>query len=245
MEVVVLLTAAVVVSGQQHIKLDNSHKEHYVDLGSSVPLECSLWTEKSQRSRVSWLFNHNSSSFNGALNISQRTLTLNTSSKETTQDEKGETVTHLISHFTHENVGWYFCEVTREIPFYKNDRTNGTKIDILPRLENTTYLSIMTSKQATKPGRLGRFWEMWVPLGVSALVLTVLLLLTYAILRRRCSKSRGDDPVYANMRPIARKQPSPRPGTVEREGAHLKAFEANWYPSHDKRDHERRQMQKP
>ncbi|KAG7233963.1 hypothetical protein INR49_028677 [Caranx melampygus] len=77
--------------------------------------------------------------------------------------------------------------------------------------EYTTNPSLVTSEQVPVKRQLPFAWWIWVVLAVSAFIL-IILLITYASLRSRCINSTADDPVYANTRPVANKQPSPRPG---------------------------------
>ncbi|KAI3368921.1 hypothetical protein L3Q82_025895 [Scortum barcoo] len=147
---------------------------------------------------------------------------------------------HTLSDFKEENKGWYFCNITAEIPFITQKHSEGTEISILKSIGHTTYpsLPIVTSEQAT-PIDHQPFMEqwMWITLGVLAFILIVLLVVC-AVLRRRHRTSRAggrifnnssvgmlyaqqvtlfvlsdaEDPVYANTRSVVSKQPSPRPG---------------------------------
>ncbi|XP_018525700.1 uncharacterized protein LOC108879050 isoform X2 [Lates calcarifer] len=198
---------AVVVSGQEYVILVGEKSKEEVAFGSSLVLRCFLNTTISESFWVRWHFNASGSSFSDYSNISQKSFD-NKTTKEILRDEHGNILAeHVIPNVTLENSGWYICKVTARIPLYHEYISNGTQVVIKKSVDNTTY----RNKQAIPPQdhQTVDQW-MWILLGVSVFTLIVLLL-TYFWLRRRCRGSR-DDPIYANTRPVAGKQPSPRPG---------------------------------
>ncbi|KAK1897656.1 putative plasma membrane protein [Dissostichus eleginoides] len=77
-------------------------------------------------------------------------------------------------------------------------------------LKRTTLLLLTATVSPTESLPLLDLW-MWISLGVSTFILIVLLVVCL-LLRRRHRRSRAEDPIYANTRPVANKHPSPRPG---------------------------------
>ncbi|XP_031174367.1 uncharacterized protein LOC116063511 isoform X1 [Sander lucioperca] len=213
-----LLLTALVISGQVSVILDETLKEkgETVAIGSSVIFKCRLKIDTNGRFWVKWYFNPSGSSFNEThlfCNESAKPSTV--VSNQTKQDRRDEEQCCIKSNVTDKDSGWYFCEVTIEIPTLMCKNSSGTKLIISQSKEHTTHppLPLVTVKQDTVSPRdnfsLIDHW-MWILLGVSAFILIVLLVLC-VLLRRRLRRSRGEDPIYANTRPVANKQPSPRP----------------------------------
>ncbi|XP_034440014.1 uncharacterized protein LOC117760803 isoform X1 [Hippoglossus hippoglossus] len=198
----VLLTVAVmVVSGKQYVILGEEQRKVDV-LGSSLTLGCPLNTSRYERFRLQWSFSPSGSSDN-ASNISS-SMVKNDKLLDIREN-------HTLPNVTLKNSGWYFCEVTVEIPFSNVIKSNGTQIVIAKSLmEATVYPSLVTSKQANPEDPQPIHWWMWLLLGVSTVILIVLLFIT-VMLRRRCRSRRAEDQIYANTHPVAHKQPSPRP----------------------------------
>ncbi|XP_047199050.1 uncharacterized protein LOC124854753 isoform X5 [Hippoglossus stenolepis] len=179
----VLLTVAVmVVSGKQYVILGEEQRKVDV-LGSSLTLGCPLNTSRYERFRLQWSFSPSGSSDN-ASNISSSMV-----KNDKLLDIRKN---HTLPNVTQKNSGWYFCEVTVEIPFSNVIKSNGTQI-------------VIANSEDPQPIH----WWMWLLLGVSTFILIVLLFIT-VMLRRRC-RSRREDQIYANTHPVAHKQPSPRP----------------------------------
>ncbi|XP_032382716.1 uncharacterized protein LOC116696096 isoform X2 [Etheostoma spectabile] len=202
-----LLLTALVISDQAFVILDGLRNSVNVSFGGSVIFECGLKTETKSRFSVKWYFNPSGSSFNGSkpfceeiINKSAKFSTLG--SNQTTQDpsnKERDAQRCNISNVTEQNDGWYFCEVTIDIPILTYNHSNGTKL-------------IISTVSPTDNFSLDGHW-MWILLGVSTFILIVLLVLC-VLLRRRLRRSRGEDPIYANTRPVANKQPSPRPAML-------------------------------
>ncbi|XP_031174369.1 uncharacterized protein LOC116063511 isoform X2 [Sander lucioperca] len=194
-----LLLTALVISGQVSVILDETLKEkgETVAIGSSVIFKCRLKIDTNGRFWVKWYFNPSGSSFNEThlfCNESAKPSTV--VSNQTKQDRRDEEQCCIKSNVTDKDSGWYFCEVTIEIPTLMCKNSSGTKLIIYTVSPRDNFSLI-------------DHW-MWILLGVSAFILIVLLVLC-VLLRRRLRRSRGEDPIYANTRPVANKQPSPRP----------------------------------
>ncbi|XP_029285931.1 uncharacterized protein LOC115007273 isoform X4 [Cottoperca gobio] len=98
---------------------------------------------------------------------------------------------YILLNATDKNSGWYFCQIIVEIPLLNITNSSGTQVVV----NNFPVIA---------------GW-IWIVLGVSAFILIVLLV-TCVLLRRRCRRSRGEEPIYVNSRHVASKQSSPRPG---------------------------------
>ncbi|XP_031724358.1 uncharacterized protein LOC116395011 [Anarrhichthys ocellatus] len=215
----VLLTAALVISDQALVILNETRTTVKVPLGSSVTFQCRLKIETHGRLRVIWFLNpssfesHNlseeifSKSAKNSSLVSNKTMQ---DYKDEGQDTEGTWPTYILSNATEQDSGWYFCRVTTDIPILKHINSSGTEVVIttVSPMDNFTLIDQ---------------W-MWITLGVSIVILIVLLVIC-VLLRRRRHGSREEDPVYANTRPVANKQPSPRPGMD-----HLKAVSSSQNP---------------
>ncbi|XP_069006204.1 uncharacterized protein [Embiotoca jacksoni] len=198
--------AAMVISDQTHVCLDKTRKKIEVSCGSSLTLHCGLKTY--ERSWLSWYFNSSGPPFENSSKMFEKIVN---KPKNFSMDECRDTdMTYNLSNVNDTHSGWYFCQVTAEIPLYKSDISEGTEVVVLKSLvENTAHPSLVTSIQATPiDDPLQAVWWLWILLGVFAFILIVLLV---CILRRRWGRSTEPDPVYGNTRPTANRQPSPRP----------------------------------
>ncbi|XP_029285929.1 uncharacterized protein LOC115007273 isoform X2 [Cottoperca gobio] len=199
----VLLTAALVTSDQDLVILDEKQNKVEVLVGSSVTFDCRIMPATPDRHRVVWRFSASGSSVNDSYKINNSSGELNNTK-------------YILLNATDKNSGWYFCQIIVEIPLLNITNSSGTQVVVTKSKEHTTYppLPIVTGKQATAsptdnfPVIAG--W-IWIVLGVSAFILIVLLV-TCVLLRRRCRRSRGEEPIYVNSRHVASKQSSPRPG---------------------------------
>ena len=134
-----LSTAAVpalVVSGQKFVNLNVTKKKVEVAHGSSLTLCCDMLKDGIHRFRVSWYFTYSGSSFNDSEIISENiipnppknsTKTTNESSSDGGQETA---LKHSLSNVTTKDSGWYFCEITTEIPFHREIRSKGTQVVI-------------------------------------------------------------------------------------------------------------------
>ncbi|XP_041791829.1 uncharacterized protein LOC121605809 isoform X5 [Chelmon rostratus] len=186
-----VIVAAAGTSGQVPVILNKTQLTVYIPLGSSLTFHCRLRIEKYVTFRVLWYFNPFESSFNDSHKLTQElhNKSARTSTNETERD--GQTLSkYTLSDATERNSGWYFCRVIVEIPILNISESSGTHVVI-------NNLSLLD-------------WWLWITLGVSAVILIVLLVIC-VLMRKRGRSSRAEDPVYANTRPVASKQPSPRP----------------------------------
>nr|XP_020509166.1 uncharacterized protein LOC109998598 isoform X3 [Labrus bergylta] len=202
-----LTAAMMLVTGQEPVILDQTQRSVPLSSGSSLTLICGLNTTEHDRYRVHFYFYSSGSSFTdfNRKNLSQNLFIRPSSTSVVEQglENKGlqteDTVLkYTLSNATEANSGWYFCTVRGEIPYDESKSSNGTQILIATE----------------RPKDWSVDWWLWMLLGVSAVVLIVLLLVCI-LLRRRCRRHREADPIYANTRPVANKQPSPRPGMPE------------------------------
>ncbi|XP_039666038.1 uncharacterized protein LOC120564865 isoform X2 [Perca fluviatilis] len=189
-----LLLTALGISGQAPVILDETQKNMEIAFGSSVIFRCGL-KNKTHRVWVKWYFNPFGSSFNESHQFCNKSVKPSTAN-QTNQDPRDEEQCCIKSNVTHQDSGWYFREVKIEIPTLTSYYSIGTEV------------IISTVPHADKLSLIDRW--MWILLGVSTFILIVLLVLC-VLLRRRLRRSRGEDPIYANTRPVANKQPSPRP----------------------------------
>ncbi|KAK5930953.1 hypothetical protein CgunFtcFv8_027147 [Champsocephalus gunnari] len=215
---VLLTVAALVVSGKDVIIQTQRRAE--VPAGSSVTFLCPVTSlchvriGKLDGYRVNWLFNSSGPSSGGVRKLSND-ISNNSAKSSTVVSNKNK---YTLINATTNDTGWYFCNLIVEIPVLKNCESNGTELVITESKELTTYPSLpnMAGKQATMSPTeslpLLDLW-MWISLGVSTFILIVLLVVCL-LLRRRHRRSRAEDPIYANTRPVANKHPSPRPGVL-------------------------------
>ncbi|XP_010772625.1 uncharacterized protein isoform X1 [Notothenia coriiceps] len=217
---VLLAVAALVVSGKDVIIQTQRRAE--VPAGSSVTFLCPVTSPchgTLKRCRLEWFLNPSGPSWDGAHKLSNDIS--NNSEKSSTKvsnktKQDVEKQIYTLINATKNDTGWYFCKLTIEIPVLNIIKSNGTELVITESKELTTYPSLpkLTGKQATvspiESLPLLDLW-MWISLGVSTFILIVLLVVCL-LLRRRHRRSRAEDPIYANTRPVANKQPSPRPG---------------------------------
>ncbi|KAL3047549.1 hypothetical protein OYC64_021695 [Pagothenia borchgrevinki] len=194
---VLLTVAALVVSGKD-VNIQTQRRVE-VPAGSSVTFLCPvtslcpLMKELGSVSyRVYWHFNSAGPSSDG-VRISNKSSTV-VSNKTKQNIEKNK---YTLINATKNDTGWYFCILIVVIPVLEKYRSNGTEL-------------VITTVIPTKSLPLLDLW-MWISLGVSTFILMVLLVVCL-LLRRRHRRSRAEDPIYANTRPVANKHPSPRPG---------------------------------
>ncbi|KAK9519183.1 hypothetical protein VZT92_021927 [Zoarces viviparus] len=225
----VLLTA-LVISDQTLVILNETRTTVKVPLGSSVNFQCRLQIEPGSL-RVIWFLNPSSfespnfakTTFNkSAKNPSSVSNKTKQDYKDEGQDTEGPWPSYTLSNASDQDSGWYFCRVIKDIPTLNYINSSGTEVVITKSKENTTYPATVAPIDNFT---LNDQW-MWITLGVSSGILIVLVLLVICVLlRRRRRRSREEDPVYANTRPVAKKQPSPRPGMD-----HLKAVSSSQNP---------------
>ncbi|XP_028444258.1 uncharacterized protein LOC114562157 isoform X2 [Perca flavescens] len=190
-----LFLTALVISGQAFVILDEMPKRMEVAFGSSVNFQCGLKAVDDSRFWVKWYFNPSGASFNESHQFCNKSVKPSNQTNQDLREEEPDTQCWIKSNVTHQDSGWYFCKVTIEIPSLTHKCSNGTEV-IISTVSHTYNVHL-------------NHW-IWILLGVSTFILIVLLVLC-VLLRRRLRRSRGEDPIYANTRPVANKQPSPRP----------------------------------
>ncbi|XP_010772636.1 uncharacterized protein isoform X2 [Notothenia coriiceps] len=198
---VLLAVAALVVSGKDVIIQTQRRAE--VPAGSSVTFLCPVTSPchgTLKRCRLEWFLNPSGPSWDGAHKLSNDIS--NNSEKSSTKvsnktKQDVEKQIYTLINATKNDTGWYFCKLTIEIPVLNIIKSNGTEL-------------VITTVSPIESLPLLDLW-MWISLGVSTFILIVLLVVCL-LLRRRHRRSRAEDPIYANTRPVANKQPSPRPG---------------------------------
>lgn len=110
-----------VISGQDPVILDEEKTgEVIVPYGSPLKLKCNLSTAGYERFWVVWYFNPSGPSLHDKHNISKKQRFTNST----------DLVFNHKSSATDEDKGWYFCNVTAEIPEYKIITSKGTKVRI-------------------------------------------------------------------------------------------------------------------
>lgn len=191
---ITVAVAAMLVSGQDPVTLGkNNPGPVRIPLGSPLSLKCNLSTPETDRFWVSWHHNPSRPSFNGAQKIDE--WKVEGKLKHDKEDMDETLMLNVTPNDTKD--GWYFCSVRRDIPRLLVETSNGTEVVILP-MPPTDGCPLMDCQH-------------WAIVGVSAFI-PIIFLAGFFLLRKRCRRSRVEDPVYANTRPVAKKQPSPRPG---------------------------------
>ncbi|CAK6955193.1 uncharacterized protein LOC121900196 [Scomber scombrus] len=186
----VLLTVAIaVMSAQVTVTLDEEQKRVDVPHGSSLTLYCSL--EGQGRFRIAWFFKccGNKTIDINATVFNKSTKTSNETSSKTKQNLKEDLPKHTLSSVTYNDSGWYFCNVTIEIPYLKHYESKGAEVIVVH----------------VSPTNFFEEWWLWILVGGSVLVLIVLIIIC-VLMRRRQHIRELQTPIYGNMRP------SPRPG---------------------------------
>lgn len=185
--ILMLLTAAstaMVTAGQTSIYLNKMEERVNVLSGSTLALRCCLSTVGYNRYRIAWHFNNAGPFFNNSSKIFDRMIFEQNSSGDCEDKNK----THILSDVTKMNSGWYFCDITVEIPNLQHIQSEGTEAVVYPALLNDN-------------------WWLWIVLGVSAFILLVLPFICVLLTRRQENR---DEPIYGNTR-YPNNQPSPRP----------------------------------
>ncbi|CAK6955194.1 uncharacterized protein LOC121900196 [Scomber scombrus] len=201
----VLLTVAIaVMSAQVTVTLDEEQKRVDVPHGSSLTLYCSL--EGQGRFRIAWFFKccGNKTIDINATVFNKSTKTSNETSSKTKQNLKEDLPKHTLSSVTYNDSGWYFCNVTIEIPYLKHYESKGAEVIVGTGKTVTEHTTYQTQVHVS-PTNFFEEWWLWILVGGSVLVLIVLIIIC-VLMRRRQHIRELQTPIYGNMRP------SPRPG---------------------------------
>lgn len=176
---------AILVSGWDPVTLDeNNTVPVTVPTGSPLILKCNL-TRPPHRSWINWYFN------SGRPFPDKKLKKIKIDSEEVDQ-----TTFQVTPNARQKNTGWYCCILTIEIPKLINVTSSARKVVIMP-ISPTVSCKGMACKH-------------WAILGVLAAAILIVLPVALFFLRNRFHQSSVDDPIYANTRPVANKQPSPR-----------------------------------
>ncbi|KAI4828419.1 hypothetical protein KUCAC02_022515 [Chaenocephalus aceratus] len=203
----VLLTVAALVASGKDVIIQTQRRAE-VPAGSSVTFLCPVTSlchvriGKLDGYRVNWLFNSSGPSSGGVRKLSNDISNNSAKSSTVVSNKTKQNIDknkYTLINATTNDTGWYFCILIVEIPVLKHCESNGTEL-------------VITTMSPTESLPLLDLW-MWISLGVSTFILIVLLVVCL-LLRRRHRRSRAEDPIYANTRPVANKHPSPRPGVL-------------------------------
>ncbi|XP_023860385.1 uncharacterized protein [Salvelinus sp. IW2-2015] len=213
------LIGTLVKPGLSTVILDQPPRTVEVHLGSSLTLNCSFMPQT--RVTVNWYFSPtglSSCSSNTLLNSSthsaDKTVKLDAGGHVSKESRKSWS-RFILKDVTYNNSGWYFCQVSVEIPVLQQACSKGTQVNISDnQMKSTTYTPLMTVT-LSRPSNRGLLvdWRLWVAVGAVSAILVTLLVVIWILLQRRECKSR-ENPIYSNMPPprSAIKQPSLHPG---------------------------------
>ncbi|XP_027146270.1 uncharacterized protein LOC109143096 isoform X1 [Larimichthys crocea] len=207
-----VVVAATMTSDQVNVILDHNTAEKVeVPFGSRLIFFCNLNTTGLERFRMNLYFNVSGPPFNQKNATSDKLFYKNSSKGKDDGQDRPLSFNKTFDYpsiATHNNSGFFLCKIKIEIPALDTIVSLPREVVITNRVELTTHpsLPIVTSKPAS-PTESFSLWWLWIILGVSAVILSILLLMCI-LLRRRCRQSR-EEPVYANTHSCS-KQPSPR-----------------------------------
>ncbi|XP_029988193.1 uncharacterized protein LOC115418035 isoform X2 [Sphaeramia orbicularis] len=222
-----LLTVAVMVlPAPGELILYVVPREIHLTVGSCVTLSCCA--EESHRCWVEW-FRSSEPSLKNAASLTKYWRGHNSSGKSTEtqqqqcpQREKNEQkCTMNLGEYTILNAkqnqtGWYFCQVTVDIPVLNKSDSEGANIIFEP------------------PDSFMPFsWWIWIILGVSCLIVVVLLIT--CILKKKCTTTDIEDPIYANTHP-PKCQPSPRGRMLEENMKAASSYQNSHTPNFGRRN---------
>ncbi|XP_027146271.1 uncharacterized protein LOC109143096 isoform X2 [Larimichthys crocea] len=188
-----VVVAATMTSDQVNVILDHNTAEKVeVPFGSRLIFFCNLNTTGLERFRMNLYFNVSGPPFNQKNATSDKLFYKNSSKGKDDGQDRPLSFNKTFDYpsiATHNNSGFFLCKIKIEIP----------ALD--------TIVSLPREVVITSPTESFSLWWLWIILGVSAVILSILLLMCI-LLRRRCRQSR-EEPVYANTHSCS-KQPSPR-----------------------------------
>ncbi|XP_010870070.2 uncharacterized protein LOC105011605 [Esox lucius] len=182
-----LLLLETVKAALSTVILNQPPREENVVLGSDLTLNCSF--QNLQRISVNWIFHQNNK-----LSCNDMTSAKKLNDNSITTKDTWSALN--LKQVTYNDSGWYYCKISVEIPILKQNCSNGTKVTVTAKRKDPTY----------SPD-----WKVWVAVGVLGAIL-IILVVTFWMLFERKRRMRRENPIYTNMPPPAKKQPSPRPG---------------------------------
>ncbi|XP_035996644.1 uncharacterized protein LOC118556463 isoform X2 [Fundulus heteroclitus] len=148
--------------------------------GSSLNLRCCLKVNTSERCHITWHFI--------ASGKNKTELICNQSANKCNLDSVCESSPCPLENLNETNNGLYYCNVTTEIPTLIHTCSNKTQVIVVPTDD------------------VRDSWWMWALVGSSCLILIILLVI-FAVQKRPCNTSQGEEPIYINTR---MGKPSPR-----------------------------------
>ncbi|XP_029938786.1 uncharacterized protein LOC115381492 isoform X2 [Salarias fasciatus] len=187
--VVTVTLSSVGLSDAIDVFLGQSQEPLQVFHGSSLTLYCCLRIPNANRFWIKWYFNM---SVNISGNLVNKTKDGN-SNETLDQDPKkcrDKDMAFSLSRVNGSHSGNYSCEVTVDIPNLIEQKSTATQIIVCP----------------VEPSLLGKWW-IWTILGVLSTVVLILLVIC-VLKRRKWSRKRVEEPIYANTHS---RQPSPQP----------------------------------
>ncbi|KAJ7993002.1 hypothetical protein DPEC_G00267930 [Dallia pectoralis] len=173
-------------------------------LDQSLTLNCSF--QNRSHTRVKWFF-QKSKIFICTESVPEKELNNTTEKIRIQTMDTWSTLTRIL--VTHNDSGWYYCKVYVDIPVLEENCSNGTEVEI----PDNSSLPPMTDVTPSSPsnGSVSSGWKVWIAVGVSSALLVILAVTLWISFQRKRQMSR-ENPIYTNMPPPIKKQPSPRPG---------------------------------
>ncbi|XP_021176706.2 uncharacterized protein LOC105932443 isoform X2 [Fundulus heteroclitus] len=141
--------------------------------GSSLNLRCCLKVNTSERCHITWHFI--------ASGKNKTELICNQSANKCNLDSVCESSPCPLENLNETNNGLYYCNVTTEIPTLIHTCSNKTQVIVVPTDD------------------VRDSWWMWALVGSSCLILIILLVI-FAVQKRPCNTSQGEEPIYMNTR---------------------------------------------
>ncbi|MCI4383778.1 hypothetical protein PGIGA_G00030610 [Pangasianodon gigas] len=168
-------------------------------VGAHTTISCTFPTE-AKGLKVRWCFGK-TSDFNECKKIELHSS--NGSSVSHYHEDKEMTASHLtIRNVTFSDSGWYFCEVTQDIPQLIKNHSNGSELVIYSPTEsnlevNTTYLNTTCDSETPNASP----WWLWVALAMGSALSVTTVIITMVICRRN-----KDSPVYENTKEASKRR---------------------------------------
>ncbi|XP_048833540.1 uncharacterized protein LOC125709288 [Brienomyrus brachyistius] len=177
--------------------------------GSSPTLNCSYTFRDNAQLRVTWWFGQTAELTYKISEQIQRSSSLAFTNEMKPRNNEmvvdqlmGDNWSTLeLKNVTQNYSGWYFCEVTVEIPKLQSICSNGTKLSIIAK---DTVPSIRPAVAEE-----GANWLLGVTLGAGTVLLVLLSVGSIWMLYRRIKGRVTENPIYENMYPVRKSQALP------------------------------------